>query len=150
MQIGAGKTNQSSELVGFIIEQTAKRLKRDFQQTLVRLQAGITADQWVVMDYLSKNESLNQLEIANYLSKDAPTLTRILDLLSEKNFILRKKAQNDRRKFIIELTPEGIERHQSLLPHVQEFRRQHFNGLSDQELSQLKLILQKINQNISS
>ena len=142
-------SKKSLDFPGFLIEQTAKRLKKSFGQTLLKLEAGITADQWVVMDFLSRNDGSNQLEIANYLSKDAPTLTRILDLLSEKGFTIRKKDAADRRKFVIFLTPQGKEKHHFLLPHVLQFRENHFDGLTNYEIDQLQEILKKINDQIS-
>jgi DNA-binding MarR family transcriptional regulator len=132
-------------LSGFVIEQTAKRLKKSFQQALTQMEAGITADQWVVLDLLMNKGPLNQLEICQYLAKDAPTVTRIIDLLAKKQFLQRTTDPADRRRFSITLTQKGNHRHQELISNVKLFRQKHFQSLSSDDIGHLLRILEKIN-----
>ena len=135
-------------LSGFVIEQTAKRLKKSFQQALTQMEAGITADQWVVLDLLMNKGPLNQLEICQYLAKDAPTVTRIIDLLAKKQFLQRTTDPADRRRFSITLTQKGNHRHQELISNVKLFRKKHFQSLSSDDIGHLLRILEKINLHI--
>lgn len=147
------QTNQSftaEGLSGFVIEQTAKRLKRAFQQALLQMDAGITADQWVMIDLLATKGSMNQLAICEYLAKDAATVTRMIDLLEKKAILERTLDQNDRRRFVIDLTKSGKSKRQSLIKQVRKFRQRHFNHLSSNDIDDLLRILNKINLNIQS
>jgi hypothetical protein len=57
--------NQRLELPGFLLERTAKKMKLAFQRKLKEIDAGITADQWIILDSLNKKDGRSQFEIAN-------------------------------------------------------------------------------------
>jgi DNA-binding MarR family transcriptional regulator len=135
---------------GYIIERTAKRLKRAFQQTLASLEADITVDQWVVLDLVQKHMGMSQQEIAAATAKDRPTVTRIIDKLEIKQLVERKGIQEDRRKYGIYATSQGAAKVAQLMPKVEEFRLAHFEGLDDSDVEDLLRIMDKINNNISS
>ena len=135
---------------GYIIERTAKRLKRAFQQTLTTLEAGITVDQWVVLDLVQKQRGMSQQEIGDATAKDRPTVTRIIDKLEAKRLVKRKPGKGDRRKFGIYPTAKGTKKVEKLMPKVEEFRLAHFDGLNDKDVQALLRIMDKINYNISS
>ncbi|MDX1478143.1 MAG: MarR family transcriptional regulator [Saprospiraceae bacterium] len=140
----------ATEVRGYLIERTAKRLKRAFQQTLAEMDADITADQWVVLDVVMREEGLSQQEIGQATAKDRPTVTRILDKLERKGLLKRTTDPEDRRKFGIFSTPAGRRKVRTLLPRIEAFRLTHFDGLSNQDMRDLMRILDKINANISS
>jgi DNA-binding MarR family transcriptional regulator len=135
---------------GYIIERTAKRLKRAFQHTLASLEADITVDQWVVLDLVQKQPGMSQQDICERSAKDRPTVTRIIDKLEAKMLLERKANAGDRRKFGIYPTREGSEKVKELMPKVEEFRLAHFDGLDDKDVQALLRIMDKINHNISS
>lgn len=139
-----------SYIRGYVIEHTAKRLKRAFQQTLADLNADLTADQWVVLDVVVRQEGMSQHEIGQATVKDRPTITRILDRLAEKALVERKADPHDRRKFGIHTTALGRRRIRALQPKVEAFRKTHFKGLNKQDMRELMRILDKINANIST
>ena len=73
--------DKKAEQSGFILERTAKRMKQHIQQQLAAAAADITVDQWILMQELEKTPGVSQLELARATFKDAPTVTRIIDLL---------------------------------------------------------------------
>jgi len=141
--------DKKSEVSGFVLERTAKRMKQYFQQKLVLAEAEITVDQWVVLQQLDRKEGLSQLEIARATFKDAPTVTRIIDLLCRKELTRRSPDPADRRRFRIELTPDGRRKIEELLPVVKNFRHEAWQGLSDAEVDHLVATLNKIFDNLS-
>ena len=140
-----------SGVSGFLIERTAKQLKRAFQQTLQQINAGITADQWVVLHLLYREgDGISQYVIAERTVKDPPTVTRIIDLLGKKNLVRREQDPGDRRKLQIYLTAQGKAKVNKLIPQVMEFRLQHFEGLTEKDVNDLVRIMERITQNIHS
>ena len=133
-----------------ILERTAKRMKRFFQERLIEAEAGITVDQWVVLHQLEKEEGQSQLEIAKAVFKDAPTVTRILDLLVEKKLVTRIPDQNDRRRFNIELTKQGKEKIEEVWPCMKAGREKAWSGLDDEAITQLIESLNRVFDNIKS
>ena len=143
------KTEKQSELSGFILERTAKRMKQFFQQQLAAADAGITIDQWVILQVLDRQEGLSQLEIARATFKDPPTVTRIIDLLCQKELTRRITDPDDRRRFKIQLTEDGREKIEAILPIIQAARRQAWHGLVDEEIGQLTGILNTVFENLN-
>lgn len=141
--------DKKSEISGFILERTAKRMKQFFQQELVQAGADITVDQWVVLQELNREEGLSQLEIGQATFKDAPTITRIIDLLCKKGLTHRSPDPEDRRRFRIQLTGKGQEKIREVLPTVKAFRREAWRGLKEEEVDQLVSTLNKIFENLN-
>jgi len=146
----AFQVTRRDDLAGYYIEHTAKRLKRAFQRTLSKLDADITADQWVILHMVYSQEGLSQREIAYETSKDGPTVTRILDLMRAKRLIVRMPDRRDRRRFGVHLTAHGRATVDMLLPKVRSFRSRHFEGLSNADVQSLIGILGTINSNIKT
>ena len=133
-----------TEISGFIIERTAKKMKQSFKKILNEKGADITVDQWVILQELEKEDGLSQFEIAARTFKDAPTVTRIIDLLCNKQLLERLPDPEDRRKFNIFLTKTGKAKILEVLPMVESFRSAAWNGLSDKQINQLRNILDTI------
>ncbi len=132
-----------------ILERTAKRMKRFFQERLVAADAGITVDQWVVLNQLDKEQGQSQLDIAKAVFKDAPTVTRILDLLEEKGLIMRVPDTTDRRRFNIQLTSAGKMKIEEVWPYMKAGRQKAWTGLDDESINQLTESLNHIFENIN-
>jgi DNA-binding MarR family transcriptional regulator len=132
-----------------ILERTAKRMKRFFQEQLIEAGVGITVDQWVILHHLEKEDGQNQLDIAKAVFKDAPTVTRILDLLEEKELVARIPDTNDRRRFNIELTQKGKDKVEEVWPYMKEGRQKAWGGLDEEAIAQLTKSLNQVFENIS-
>ena len=146
--MNAAKYPVKSKVWGYSIERTAKRMKQVFQRMLKATGAGITVDQWVILQLLSEKEGLSQLEIAENTNKDAPTVTRIIDLLCKKDLCKRQPDLQDRRRYSICLTPAGKSKVKEVLPIVRDFRKQGWEGLTEKDLNQLMRTLDIIYKNL--
>lgn len=129
---------------GFYIERTAKRMKQHLQRKFNSLNYGITVDQWVILDVLHDDDGMSQYEIADRTYKDAPTVTRIIDLLCKKGLTKREIDESDRRRFNIFLTTQGREKVNEILPVVMEFRNQGLRGLCNEDYQRLMRVLDTI------
>ncbi|MEL6639358.1 MAG: MarR family winged helix-turn-helix transcriptional regulator [Bacteroidota bacterium] len=134
---------------GNTIERTAKRMKQVYKRLLKEAGVGITVDQWVVLQLLRDRDGLSQLEIAERTDKDAPTITRIIDLLVRKGLCKRQPDPRDRRRFSIRLTAAGRAKIQEVSPVARAFRRRGWEGVSEVDLEQLMQTLNRIYQNLS-
>ena len=140
--------DRRSELHGFILEKTARRVKQYFQKQLAEHNTGITIDQWVILQVLADEEGLSQLEIAKAVYKDAPTVTRIIDLLCKKNLTSRQTDEDDRRRFKIHLTKAGKDKIDEVLPIIQKARAQTWKDISDASRKQLVNTLNQVFENL--
>ena len=90
---------------------------------------------------------MSQNELAECTYKDAPTVTRIIDILCKKELTKRVMDPNDRRRFKIMLTQEGKTVIEKALPEVYAIRKQGWQGLEDNDYEHLMRILDTIYKN---
>ena len=141
---------QVEYMTGFIIERSSKRMKQVCQQLLKENDINITVDQWVVMQELNKTNGQVQVSLANNTFKDAPTITRIIDLLCQKGYVERVSNPNDRRRFQIFLTDSGKDLITVVEPIIMDFRKKAYTGLSPTQLDNLKQSLNHIFENLNA
>jgi DNA-binding MarR family transcriptional regulator len=133
---------------GFILESTAKKIKLELQRKFNDIGVDITVDQWVVLLELHQHGTQNQVELCERCCKDAPTITRIIELLVKKDLVTRESCKDDRRKFNISLSKKGKILVQKLLPLIIEFRKQGWNQLTEKDISHIERITKKIQENL--
>ncbi|NNE28376.1 MAG: MarR family transcriptional regulator [Saprospiraceae bacterium] len=133
---------------GYKIEVASKLMRQTFKRMLRERNSGITIDQWVLLQQLGEKDGISQWELANAVYKDAPTVTRIIDLLVEAGLVLRATDQDDRRKFLIRLTQAGKKKIREVEPLVQEFRSLLFNGMNKKQLKDFQVALDLMLKNL--
>lgn len=141
---------QTEYMTGFIIERSSKKMKQSFQQVLKDHDFNITVDQWVVLQELNQSNGQGQIELASKTFKDAPTITRIIDILCKKAYVERIPNPTDRRRFKICLTKHGEQLVSQVMPHVHAFRQKAYAGLNHKQLEQLKTALNHIFENLNT
>ncbi|MFT5165181.1 MAG: DNA-binding MarR family transcriptional regulator [Saprospiraceae bacterium] len=140
--------DRKAEIPGFIIERTAKRMRQSFKGILKKMDAGITIDQWAILYELKKEDGLSQYELASRTFKDAPTVTRIIDILSDKELTNRLPDPEDRRRFSIYLTDSGKMKIDEIIPAARSFREKVWDGLDEKTVELLIKSLNKVFSNL--
>lgn len=135
--------------VGTLIDRTTRTLKANYQRAFKNAGYNITPEQWVLIDHLFKKGSASQTDLANGTFKDAPTVSRIIDKLTQKDFVARTRFPNDRRRYQVSLTDFGKKAHEDLNPLVTELRGKTWEGLSKNDYAELTRILDTIRDNFS-
>ena len=134
---------------GYLIEHLSRSMRRYSTEVFKKQKVGLTLEQFAVLMVLNEFGSKHQAEIAEIMSKDNPTLTRILDLLEKKEYLKREVSPEDRRKFLIVLTKKGKVKLDATLPLALEIRNSLFKGITQQQLDQLIEMKTLIESNIS-
>ncbi|MEO9869893.1 MarR family winged helix-turn-helix transcriptional regulator [Ekhidna sp.] len=135
---------------GYLIESLSRNMRRFSADILKKNDVGLTLEQFAVLMVLSDHGPKHQAEIAEIMSKDNPTLTRILDLLEKKELLNRETSPDDRRKFLLVLTKKGKAKIDATHPLVIEIRNTLFGGFTSDQLDQLLEIKALIEANISA
>ena len=92
----------SEQSIGFLISDTARLMRRRFDQRARHL--GLTRAQWQVLAHLQRNEGINQIGLADLLDIEAITLCRTIDRMEEGGWVERRADPNDRRARLLFLT----------------------------------------------
>ena len=69
--------------------------------------AGVTEQQWRVLRTLEEGGAMSLTEVARLACIQLPSLTRIVQTLVDKGFVLRVRDSGDRRRQTISLTDDG-------------------------------------------
>ena len=141
-------TQEQFSKYSFLLDRTAKRVKQYAQRKFKLEDFDITVDQWLIMKNLSENELLSQAELAQMVSKDQPTLTRIIDILTKKGLVERVPHPLDRRSFHLVLTEEGISKVKELKPKIATIREKAWENLGETDFDEFKRILNTIYTNL--
>ncbi|RLB69753.1 MAG: hypothetical protein DRH04_04695, partial [Deltaproteobacteria bacterium] len=89
----------------FLANRLTRSLKRAFDNRLAP--HGLTAATWCVMMALAENGPLTQKQLSETLALENPTVTRTIDRLVDKGFVVRQPVLQDRRYYTISLTEKG-------------------------------------------
>jgi DNA-binding MarR family transcriptional regulator len=141
--------NKMEKQVGYFLERTTRNVKLAFAKKFKALNIDLTPEQWVMLDKLSQENSLSQVELANASFKNAPTISRIIDVMEKKQLVKREKATDDRRSYKITLTTEGKKLVKKIRPHVSGLREKSWNQLSDKDYTEFIRIINQVFDNFS-
>lgn len=126
--------------IGFKINQTANKLNIKYNKILQIYD--IAPEQRATLEIIKYEKEANQTMIAEILGKDKTTISRTLATLEKKDLIT--KTQIDKRTNHIQLTKLGEEILEKSTNQVKEFRATLISNLTNDEVSQLITLLEKV------
>lgn len=101
------------------IELTAKYCKLMGSQVFEKYNAGISCEEYMILDTLTFSEKLCQRDLAKMILKDRANTGKLLDSLEKKGFVSRKLSiKNNRPVKIIEITEAGREKAADVLEKI--------------------------------
>lgn len=110
----------------------------------------LTQTHWITLHNISQlPPEQSQIQLAKAIGIEQPSLVRTLDQLEEKKLILRLTCLNDRRAKRIKLTDESEPFIKTVDAVIDNTRNEILENITQDELSQLSMILLKLDKNIS-
>ena len=134
---------------GPTLERTLMVIRQNVLQIFRDLNLDITTEQWVILDSLYHLDGQSQTDLANNNFKNAPTLSRILDLMCKKEMVERRRSEQDRRSFNVFITPTGKAIHEKAFPSIIKLRQQGWTHLSDDDFLTFQRLMNQIYQNFT-
>ena len=142
--------SQIEKTVFYSIEKAIKAYRQFAQKNIKAQGIDITIDQWLILKTIHDHPELSQREIALMVFKDHASITRMIELLVKRSYITRSFHEEDRRRFILQLTDQGKKIYKKLIPIVSSNRKNALEGLSLKEVENLHHSLSKIIDNCIS
>jgi DNA-binding MarR family transcriptional regulator len=132
------------ELVGHLLGLAHVEITQLCTEVMEPLQ--LTPKQFVAMEFISKNPCISQKNIAENIGTAPAVMVGILDYLSERGLLERKRSLRDRRESYVQLTPQGMEMLETIrrMAFQVEDLYQERKGLTDEERAAILRILRKI------
>lgn len=138
-----------NKIYGSFIDRTLRMIRLDIGKRFKAVGVDITPEQWTILSSLYEQNGQSQTQLCDDSFKNAPTVSRIIDLLAKKGLVERQRFENDRRSYKIFLTEKGSQVVETALPAMQAARREGWNGLSDDDYDQFIRILNTIFDNLA-
>lgn len=114
-----------------------------------RAMTGCTLPQFDVLAQLERHpEGISFRELSQELLVTAGNLTGIVDRLEREGLVVRSPAPHDRRSFLLHLTDTGRALAKQLIAKHRRDLGEAMGVLSEQELTQLRDLLEKLQQGL--
>jgi MarR family transcriptional regulator, transcriptional regulator for hemolysin len=132
--------------LGYWICATARVYERAIHQEL--LPEGITHRQCQVLGWLALEKELSQVDLADRMGIEPPTLVRILDRMERDGLLARESCEGDRRKKMIRALPKASTAWKKIAACARRIRERAGRGMTQQQKQDLNDLLALVQQNL--
>jgi DNA-binding MarR family transcriptional regulator len=141
-------TYRAQNSIGYLMKR-AHSLMLDVLEPVLE-KHGFTFVQYVILSWLREGLALNPKDICLQFRHNSGALTRVIDQLAERGLLERIRRDRDRRKVDLQLTAQGRETIQSLIPLVVEKLNLALADFSSAEVADFLRLLIKLNTTLQS
>lgn len=96
-----------TDSVTYHITKTGNLLRQLSAKRIKEVGLNLTPEEAVLMNQLWDKKEQTLSDLGQWSIKDASTLTRQIDSLEKKGYVLRRHSTDDRRKVFVDLTESG-------------------------------------------
>ena len=142
---------EEKKYVGIEISRTNNVLKRNLFSTESsrRIDEATGKNSWII-GYIASQGDRNvfQRDIEEKFSIRRSTVSSMLKLMEKKGFVIRESVPHDARLKKLTLTPKALEMYKEMMVNIDNSEKIIRQNISEDELSELFRILEKIRQNV--
>lgn len=139
---------KKENVLGYMFSVSSKNYKRVINQELEKYDLTIT--QCGVIRTLHYAGELTQAEIADIYASDRATIGLVIQKLQEKGYLEKKLSDNDRRAYVVSLTPKAREIAGEIEKVSIDIEKKAMEGLSQEEIQIFFKVLNQININLNN
>lgn len=140
-------SEQVTDVVFYTIEEAIKTYRKFAQKRITDQGLAITIDQWLILNCLDSNKGILQNELAEMTFKDVASVTRMINLLVRKDYLIRSRHSEDKRKSVLEITDKGRAIIEKVSLIVNQNRSIALNELTKDRVDLLQSTLRQIIEN---
>lgn len=139
---------QNDEVFDILVGKISTAINRTFLRAFVAERIEITTEQWSVLACLWQKDKVTQQTLCSLTLKDKPSMTRLIDKLEKRNFVIRVSDSKDKRINLIHLTEAGMALQQKANNIVQRIASKTLSNITEEELNISRNVLKKIMANL--
>lgn len=128
---------------------TGCKLKQYLAAKLRKNDVPLTPEQFMLIDLLWNQGEMTQQQLADQLQKDKNSVTKLVDAIEKKGFVVRKQNPHDRRANTLVLTEKANELKPGAKQKGISILDQMLEGISEDELRSFLSTLRKLNANMT-
>lgn len=134
------------ESVGYWITMTSHLYQDALNEELIPY--GITFRQFQVIGWLVYAGPLSQVELAERMMIEPPTLVRILDRMERDQWIRRESDPSDRRRKVLQVLPKAKPIWSKMVSCLKRLRKKATRGMTAEQVETLKSLLMQVQENL--
>ncbi len=104
----------------------------------------VSIPEWRVIAILGRFPGLSAVEVAQRTMLDKVAVSRAVTKLIKNGRLDREFADADRRRSILNLSPEGRRIHDEIAPLALRFERDLLHGISDEDFERFNLVMERL------
>ena len=128
------------EQVGFVLRKAHQRHVAIFAARI----GDMTPPQFAALAKLADVGETSQNQLGNLIAMDAATVKGVIDRLKARGLVELTKHDADKRRLLVNLTPEGRETVERLIPLAEQITAETLQPLSPKEAATLLKLLSRI------
>ncbi len=134
-----------TDTIFYQIELTAKYCKLLGSQVFEKYNAGISCEEYTVLDVLANSPKMCQRDLAKIILKDRANTGKLLDGLEKQGYITRTLSiKNNRPVKIVEITDEGRKKAEFVLDKIRPHYLQVKNMIDNSDVARVGELLQQL------
>lgn len=110
------------------------------------LPVGVTIREWMLIKYIARHGGLSIAQLAEAFKMDRGIVSTYLNKCIKNNLLIKKKSQEDKRSFVLELTDQGEKLHAEMIEKENELLAFLLNEVTINEEKGILKFLSKITQ----
>ncbi|BFM50067.1 MarR family transcriptional regulator [Marinomonas sp. THO17] len=135
-----------SKNINFLITDILRLMRREYRKS----DLGMTPMQARALVYVSRNEGIRQVALAELLDIQPITLARLIDQLVSDGLVERKADPKDRRANALFLTKQATTWLIEIDKEIQRVRSKALQGLSEEQIQAAMEVMNKMHENLAN
>ena len=128
---------------------TGCKLKQFLAAKLRQMDVPLTPEQFMLIDLLWNHGEMSQQQLADQMQKDKNSVTKLVDAIERKGFVVRQQNLNDRRSNTLVLTEKANQLKPGAKQKGISILDQILEGIDEEELRAFLTTLRKLNNNLT-
>ena len=128
---------------------TGCKLKQFIATKLRKMDVPLTPEQFMLIDLLWNQGEMTQQQLADQMQKDKNSVTKLVDAIERKGFVVRQQNMRDRRANTLILTDKANQLKPGAKQKGISILDQMLDGISEEELRSFLGTLRKLNHNMT-
>lgn len=138
----SARANELHDYYAYWLHRLSGAVLQTFERELAKYD--VTHAQWYVLITVYREDADTPQAIAKFIEIDIGSVSRVIDRLVVKGFLVKRPHEEDRRSVFLELTPEGEETISALAKVADVLEKEWRACLTEEETQALATVLHKL------
>lgn len=109
----------------------------------------ITPEQFAILEILIEQNGLYQRQLSEITMKDRPNISRIVNILEKKEYIIKRLEDSNGRKVQkLYTTEKGKNEYEKIIDSVMDMRGKYIEGVNEEDMKGCLNVLAQVKKNL--